>query len=463
MNNIKKLVEDYEIKMKKMGFFLLSILLCISCAETSQKMDSQTQVVVYSDSFKKSDNLVNENKTLDSQEKRDSLNNDVMKANLTKEEEAIIRTIEKKYNDCMKKVVNQEPVEENLDVFVQNITDFEQYMSVLMESFNRVLMRYGYKTPEESVFQQKLNVVWKLNEREELVYSFKNFKSFYIEPYEVHNTYYFEKALHASDKYRFVLPFCTFLRFDKKIELQNVDSFLPGAVIGDLNSELIIDKKKIEPEIYKNLFLFNNNKAAKVWLMSNDLKFFNRINYFEDREVNEKKLKTYLSTVPHEYDNYEIPVSFAYSDLEDQWNGDDMMDLVYEKTDSAIVAYEFDKRNKLDIKAFDLMTMFLLRYKDKKILHRDSDFVKIACKFARMEISLNKKHAHEEKNGIFNIESSSVSYRLLNDDILELAKKENYFDISDFDEVLKVIEWDKEHDPQGSNDYHPFDYTELIE
>jgi hypothetical protein len=52
---------------------------------------------------------------------------------------------------------------------------------------------------------------------------------------------------------------------------------------------------------------------------------------------------------------------------------------------------------------------------------------------------------------------------VLSDEVLEVAKKNNYYGIPNFDEVLKVIAWDREHDPQGSkfND-SPFDYATLV-
>lgn len=74
---------------------------------------------------------------------------------------------------------------------------------------------------------------------------------------------------------------------------------------------------------------------------------------------------------------------------------------------------------------------------------------------------LNKKHAKEECHGYFNVEGTSISYNLLNDKVMEFAKEENYFGIEGFDEVLKVVEWDREHDPRGSNEYEPFDYRTL--
>ena len=55
---------------------------------------------------------------------------------------------------------------------------------------------------------------------------------------------------------------------------------------------------------------------------------------------------------------------------------------------------------------------------------------------------------------------------MFDEELLEFAKKENFFDIESFDEVLKVIEWDKgtHHD---SDDIYPggcipFDYTTLV-
>lgn len=68
-----------------------------------------------------------------------------------------------------------------------------------------------------------------------------------------------------------------------------------------------------------------------------------------------------------------------------------------------------------------------------------------------------------EWHGWFNQECASLSYSVLSDEVLEVAQKNNYYGIPNFDEVLKVIAWDREHDPQGSkfND-SPFDYATLV-
>lgn len=406
-------------------------------------------------------------------------NKEIMNANLTKEGENIVRAREESYNQRLLHAEEEIPKNETFE-------EFEEYASVVFDVFNKALKQYGYKTPDDSSFQKRIEEIWELKndpKKKEEICSFPEFYSFRV---HVRNFYVYERntdylefnAAHISKKYRFAIftprLITYFFTFKKTIGV--VDGYDNEFDVYDPSSEITINSKSLLHDVYANMFVFNGSRTAKTWLMINDLDFFNRIEYLEDREVNEKKLKKYLNSVPNEYDNYEINDSeidlddgwdgYRWMYLADIWSGDDMMNLVQEKTDSAIVAYEEDKSRKLDIKAFDLLAKYLFKYKDVKYngssCNTDPYFVKKACNFAMMEVTLNKKHSHENKNGYFNMESTSISYRLFNDELLDVAKKENYFNIKSFDEVLKVIEWDKEHDPQGSNDYSPFDYTTLV-
>lgn len=407
-------------------------------------------------------------------------NKENMNANLTKGGENIVRAREESYNQRL--LHAEEEITKT-----ETLVEFEEYVSIVFDVFNKALKQYGYKTPDNSSFQKRVNDLWLIDQ--ETVLKFHDFFSFdnafsdtFARNSSVVNSYLELDARHISTKYNLVLftprLITYFFTFKKTIKVE--DGYGDEIDVYDVNSEITINSKFLLHDVFANLFVFNGSKAAKTWLMTNDLDFFNRIEYWEDREVNEKKLKKYLNSVPDEYDNFEIEDVFKVNDcwgrfgdrevgfmqLADIWCGDDMMNLVQEKTDSAIVAYEEDKSRKLDIKAFDLLAKYLFKYKDVKYngssCNTNPYFVKKACIFAMMEVTLNKKHSHENKNGYFNIESTSLSYRLFNDELLDVAKKENYFNIKSFDEVLKVIEWDKEHDPQGSNDYSPFDYTTLV-
>lgn len=120
----------------------------------------------------------------------------------------------------------------------------------------------------------------------------------------------------------------------------------------------------------------------------------------------------------------------------------------------------------MDIKAFDLLYMYLDKYRTEKIRRTKPSFVNLICLFAKMEIELNKKHANVETHGYFNFVCQSRASSLLDDELLQLAKKENYFNIESFDEVLRVIKWDNESHDDSDSDYPagclPFDYTTLL-
>lgn len=373
-----------------------------------------------------------------------------MRCFLSQEEKNTIRKIESKFNHVLL---------ENIDVIEQytySFEDYERITSLELKVFNEVLMRYGYKTPSEDDFLERIKRHLGVNPDQ-----------FYFSEFYPHNLsfaedlYIVERCMKISTKYRLALfthySFNTFFSFERKID--TIDAYGLDVTIHDVNSDIVVDIKRIETEIYANLFLFNDSKSAKVWLINNDLQFFDEIRHYEDREVNERKLSNYLAEVPNEYDDYDV--SLHVNEIRSVWKGQDILNLVYEKTDSAIVAYEEDKKRKMDIKAFDLLAMYLLRYCGKRINEYEMDFVELICRFAKMEVSLNKKHAKEECHGYFNVEGTSISYNLLNDKVMEFAKEENYFGIEGFDEVLKVVEWDRVHDPRGSNEYEPFDYRTL--
>lgn len=447
------------MSMKKI-FMICSLIVVFSgCAPNNKKNNQESNKSNSENSVDLETQLVDDStevKVLNYNEKGD-VKEKTMKIFLTKEEENSVRTVERKLNRRL-----FENSEYAYEYRTESLEDFQHYTSAALKALHEVLKLYGYKAPDEATFLRKLKETWYFKQDE--VYKSPDFMTFFVNPKSVDDDHTcLENDYQASIKYRVVLwyGFSVFNVFSFEKQVTSRDTFGVEYTRYDENSDIVVDIDKVKHDIYANLYLFNDSKVAKTWLLANDFEFFNKINCFEDREVNEKKLKAYLNKVPDFYDdyynNYDNALSAVYI-----WTGQDMMNLVFEKTDSAIVAYEADKRRSLDTKAFDLLFMYIEKCRDYEDFYTDPDFIKSACDFARMEISLNKKHALKDKNGYFNMESTSLSYRLLNDKILAFAKKENYFNIESFDEVLKVIEWDKKHDPQGSNDYHPFDYTTLL-
>ncbi len=389
-----------------------------------------------------------------------SSNADTMKINLTKEEERIVRDVERKYNRRLFENAEYAP-----DYFIESLEDFQKYTSVTLKVINDLLRFHGYKAPDETAFYKKVEEIC-IDDYHDFYKSSDfftprtNFDSINDRPSDL------ELSLQLSTKFRMAwfdaYSTTKIISFEKEIECK--DTFGLEYVKYDENSDIVLDMKKLKLNIFANLYIFNDNKAAKVWLITHDLDFFNRIRRFEDREVNEIKLKNYLSSVPDEYETHDVSRDIHKTDK--LWIGKDIFDLVFEKTDSAIVAYEANKRNQLDIKAFDLLYMYLDKYHTEAYMRTEHYFIEQICFFAKMEVELNKKHATEEKHGYFNFVCQSRASSLLDDELLEFAKKENYFNIESFDEVLKVIEWDKESHYDPNETYPggciPFDYTTLL-
>lgn len=251
-----------------------------------------------------------------------------------------------------------------------------------------------------------------------------------------------------------------------------------------INGELVLDKErttspslKLDKVLYTHMYLFNDSKAAKIWFLNNHIDFFfDEIrSYDDDDEVNRKKLSYMLKHCTNDYGvitmkmppDYDGPNKEKLLEHGLAGRNHNMMKLIFDETDKAITEYEKDESVGLNIQAFEMVREYFWEkwatMQREKSLESSPNEIETLCIFAKMEVSLNKKHCRSRRHGWFNQECASLSYSVLSDEVLEVAKKNNYYGIPNFDEVLKVIAWDREHDPQGSkfND-SPFDYATLV-
>lgn len=253
------------------------------------------------------------------------------------------------------------------------------------------------------------------------------------------------------------------------------ESFINGELV--LEGEWTRISLNLDRVLYTHMYLFNDSKAAKNWLLTNLIDFFfDEIRtYDDDDEVNRKKLSYMLKHCTNDYGvitmkmppEYEGPNKETLLEHGLAGRNHNMMKLIFDETDKAITEYEKDESVGLNIQAFEMISEYFWEkwatMQREKSLESSPNEIETLCIFAKMEVSLNKKHCRSRRHGWFNQECASLSYSVLSDEVLEVAKKNNYYGIPNFDEVLKVIAWDREHDPQGSkfND-SPFDYATLV-
>lgn len=253
------------------------------------------------------------------------------------------------------------------------------------------------------------------------------------------------------------------------------ESFINGELV--LEGEWTRISLNLDRVLYTHMYLFNDSKAAKNWLLTNLIDFFfDEIRtYDDDDEVNRKKLSYMLKHCTNDYGvitmkmppEYEGPNKETLLEHGLAGRNHNMMKLIFDETDKAITEYEKDESVGLNIQAFEMVREYFWEkwatMQREKSLESSPNEIETLCIFAKMEVSLNKKHCRSRRHGWFNQECASLSYSVLSDEVLEVAKKNNYYGIPNFDEVLKVIAWDREHDPQGSkfND-SPFDYATLV-
>lgn len=121
-----------------------------------------------------------------------------------------------------------------------------------------------------------------------------------------------------------------------------------------INGELVLKKEtgslNLDRVLYTHMFLFNDSKAAKIWLLNNYIKFFfDKIQFYDDDDdVNRKKLSYMIKQCTNEYGvismkedpDYHGPNKEIFIRSGLSGRNHNMMKLIFEETDKAITEYE---------------------------------------------------------------------------------------------------------------------------
>ena len=351
--------------------------------------------------------------------------------------------------------------------YYSNYDECKKEFSAFLSCLSHYLFTHGYRMIEEEKFKEKLQTFYEYKWCD-----FENEGDFYSCTYgkRIHNKPDFIVSL---EKQAIIDSYSNSISLKIKGEQydndgyyedtgeeinrrMNMDSFVNGELEFDVDWDLFLNQ---------HLYLFNNSKAAKTWLLCHRMDFFfYNLNYYdEDDEINRKKLDYIKSKCINDKgeiilgENKELVRKSLYG------HHNNIMKLIFEETDKAMSIYE--KEGVLDLKEFDLLyNYFIDMYAPGKHFpeSRKIDFLEHLCRFLKMEVTLNKKHCISNNSGWFNdSDALSIAFQCLNDTLIEVAKQHNYYDIPNFDEVLKVYKWDSENCYRDKSGI-PFDYTSLL-
>lgn len=463
--------------------FFWGISICLSvtaCSIIADKKENESTSISFTnsisyDSIYWSLDTVNRNDFFVNNELPNSIELDSMNSARLEANKQILKDI---YIEYRKRNGDSEDPEPS---YYRNADEFKITTSAFLNCLYYYLYSHGYKKIDESIFKQKLQIFYSKNwngfykigdffgysdENKKITEDLYNVPSFVC---ELENSVVYSK-LHEN-------PIRVWIELDDE-EGENEDAEIDefGNTITHVNIEslekgiLNIDKDLMDLDklLYEHLFVFNNNKAAKNWLICNRIEaFFFDFPYYDDEdEINRKKLKYMLNECTHG-ENVIVGRNddLVYYSLVGHHNN--MLKLIFEETDKAMTTYE--NGGKYDTKAFDLMydyfkILYVNNKDDKKIAIKNQiNQLEKLCVFLKMEVSLNKKHCKHNNFGWFNdSDALSITFQCLNDSLLEVAKQHNYYNIPNFDEVLKVYKWDSENAYRDKSGI-PFDYTTLLE
>lgn len=402
----------------------------------------------------------------------DSLRNiliEVMAGNyMTQREDSLLRSKEKRY---IEKIMQIPGVDDY--AYSESFDGFEALQEVEMAVFQRYMQKHYPNVFNSDAVKNGLSSFYGIDwdavgDNEEIV-QFANFSIMFSPDWLDDKSTDEQKLMCYESATSFSLKYCVvlcgiedrFISFEKTdtVDLGYIEMWLP-----DTESDIVFDKAKMERLVHRNLYIVNRNKCSRNWLLLNDIKFLERAlvhygydkDYYVNRKIINYRLGPYLgkNSVEDELDLYYYSYHLFVNYL---WKiNENLLKMVAEETQKEIEHYEKDHRLSMNTKLFDILSNCVL-HSDRNDM-RNAEFF---CRFALMEIGLNKQFCRYNRNGYFNIEGCSTSYYLFEKEIMDEAKKNNYFGLEGFGDVLRVLNWDAKHDPQGSNEYVPFDYTTL--
>ena len=404
------------------------------------------------------------------------IRNKAMTYQLTEEEDRLIRRYYELYNQSTIK---------DYDDILQEAKDKELYAKIYKDIVYKILKLYNYKKIPQEEFKRRISYFYGIDLDKKMRYlSETNDFYTYIDGYqrneyrEADDDYQkaycrFEHSVFIDLENAFVMksvPFCNVVTINGMIHYEpNGHEINPPDSLYDTKNGKIVLRIDTYRILYRNLYMFHGSKSALVWLLIYDMSFFDTMlreyGFDKEPEANKRILKKCLTEHCNKYGILNpdylsscYDVFYSYDDEERLRIHKNLWRQIYELTDSALTSYEEDRKRALDVRYFEMLSNYLQRFG----IENTKDRAELFCNFARMEVDLNKKHSGKRRNGCFNLESSSISYVLFEEEYLKEAEKYDYFGVDDFEEVLEVLKWDAAHDPQGDiTIYEPFDYTTL--
>lgn len=180
--------------------------------------------------------------------------------------------------------------------------------------------------------------------------------------------------------------------------------------------------------IHRNKYLFNDNKESLNWLLKNDFVFLDYLvrtyGYDKEKLINEDILeKIYQIYADPEYRSFYMLDDLFFS----------------KKCDGGIAVRHgiwetiVEKTTYSDDRYFEMLYNYLEEFNSNKTELTLEEKSQLFCYFGRMEADLIKKYENHW------VKTPRVSNLFKSQQLREIAKKNNYFEIDDFEEVLEII------------------------
>ncbi|MDH6309466.1 hypothetical protein M2451_003852 [Dysgonomonas sp. PFB1-18] len=217
---------------------------------------------------------------------------------------------------------------------------------------------------------------------------------------------------------------------------------------------------------HRNMYIFNESQASLTWLINNDKEFLisllKTFGYDKEPRINKFVLQIAYQKCQDKNNN----VHYNYEDCNDILFSRDCSNNL--RINHGLLATVKDLTTAEDGLYLEMLYKYLIHV-DSNSLNlnlSDEEKIEIYCSFGSVEIELIKKYLHS-RNGDgaqWNARMNSFISSLLNnyrDEYQEIARKHNYWNITNFDEIVQVGEWEFPVVNGDEEFKEPFDYIKL--
>jgi len=355
------------------------------------------------------------------------------------------------------------------------INDIDGTYLITMEDFkitnqiiDSLLKNRGYISPSLELYKERMKLFFKMDIQTDTIQAIGGNKDYYQKGgvyarggYNNLDVIYSDSHSRVITKYLYLPQLIDYQRYypdyniiEEELPTDTIENYINRwKDIKDLDKQR---KWTLDLLFHCNNYIIHSNKASLTWLLNNDQDFLTSLlktfGYDKELRINEMVIEDAYK----EYKKNEHNLKYNYDAFEN---------VLFTKNENDTLKINFGVLNSIeDMTTREDSQYLYMFFKYLNSIKVDTiktnltkeEKIQVFCHFAVVEIKLRKKYPALKGDAAF----SYFSALLCGTEYQEIAKKYNYWNIPNFDEIIQIEEWDYLIVNEGE-EKEPFDYNTL--